>query len=536
MSTAVSVDDEWRMFLNSQSTGLDLSSRVLMNSQWMEPNRVIEATVSAVAKDVVDANAKPKIKITPKKMSSGSVLRVSEEPTSVLNSEYPVLSNSTKTKQSIVRKPTIPISTSVHKHIAHNGSGVGLDDDDDNTEKSGSDGSSEDDDDEDDTETETNSEHESESDENTKRTSSQKTGLGVGTAVIEQDNEVDEEQSMVSNTLYISTKTKVLFLNQTMDLSSLFWSIPITEYWRPVECVVKKQMKIVSNTPEEYQELVEKLKDVPYYTEHVIKQIDNPNARRIKFKDERKITIGVSKKDIMNYRCKVKNAFYNCFAIIIRFKYQNAFKEIHVKVFNTGKLEIPGVLNKEILDIVSKKIIDVLQPFVPLPLGYVEETQEENVLINSNFNCGYYINREELFNILRAEPYGIETSYDPCIYPGIKCKFYFNNEIGLDRIRQTGNFASEERNMKKQQLLDSKKYTEVSFMIFRTGSCLIVGNCPENTLVFVFEFIRDILLEQREHICVKHDDVPMKGKKPKQRKKNVSITTNYYTKIINANV
>ena len=42
--------------------------------------------------------------------------------------------------------------------------------------------------------------------------------------------------------------------------------------------------------------------------ENIIKQINNPTARRIKYKDERKITIGMSKKDIMNCRGKVKNA------------------------------------------------------------------------------------------------------------------------------------------------------------------------------------------------------------------------------------
>ena len=34
-----------------------------------------------------------------------------------------------------------------------------------------------------------------------------------------------------------------------------------------------------------------------------------------------------------------------CFAIILRFYQGGEFKEIHVKVFNTGKLEIPGLLN-----------------------------------------------------------------------------------------------------------------------------------------------------------------------------------------------
>lgn len=352
---------------------------------------------------------------------------------------------------------------------------------------------------------------------------------------LDLDDELDENMP-VCDDLYISTKTKVLFLNQEIDINEVFWNIPVTEYWRPVECVVKKQMKIVSKTPEEYQELVERLKTISYYTENVIKQINNPSARRIKFKDERKITIGISKKDIMNCRSKVKNAFYNCFAMILRFKYQSVFREIHVKVFNTGKLEIPGILNAEILQIVSKMILDVLQPHIRSPLCFVENKQDENVLINSNFNCGFYINREKLFGILRSEKYGIEASYDPCIYPGIKCKYYFNNDAGYDKTKQTGNIVAEDRGMKKSELSENKKYTEVSFMIFRTGSCLIVGNCSEATLKFIFEFIKDILVSEYSQICVANEDVAIKGKKTKLRKKNISISNNYYSTIVNANV
>ena len=72
-----------------------------------------------------------------------------------------------------------------------------------------------------------------------------------------------------------------------------------------------------------------------------------------KYKDERKITIGMSKKDIMNCRGKVKNAFYNCFAIIMRFKFEGNFREIHIKVFNTGKLGSYGDLIVDDIDKIS---------------------------------------------------------------------------------------------------------------------------------------------------------------------------------------
>jgi hypothetical protein len=346
-------------------------------------------------------------------------------------------------------------------------------------------------------------------------------------------SEILSEKSSIPicDDLYISTKTKVLFLNQEIDIHKVFWEIPIIEYWKPMTGVVKKQMKIVSKDENEYLEYRKKLENIYYYTENVIKQINNPAARRIKFKDERKITIGISKKDIMNCRGKVKNAFYNCFAMIMRFEYEGGFREIHVKIFNTGKLEIPGILNSTILDIVKKMIIEYLQPHLSTTIDFIENDTQDNVLINSNFNCGYYINRDKLYAILRSDKYGIETSYDPCSYPGVKCKFYFNHEIGYDSEKQNGKIISEDRNMKMSELIENKKYTEVSFMIFRTGSCLIVGNCSEQVLTFIFEFIKNILHVEYANIFVNNDEPVVKNKKIKLRKKNINISQSFYNSI-----
>lgn len=346
----------------------------------------------------------------------------------------------------------------------------------------------------------------------------------TGEIVGPQKNIVNEGVAPLCDDLYISTKTKVLFLNQKIDIHQIFWKIPVLPYCEAKSGVIKKQMKIVSKTQEEYEEYTKRLVSIPYYTENIIKQIDNPTARRMKFKDERKITVGISKKDIMNCRGKVKNAFYNCFAIIVRFLYEKTFREIHVKIFNTGKLEIPGILNAEFLVIIKEKIIEYLQPHIETHLDYIENSNNDNVLINSNFNCGYYIQRERLHIILRSDKYRIESAYDPCSYPGVKCKFYFNNELGFDSLLQNGQIIEEDRNMKMSELGDNKKYTEVSFMIFRTGSCLIVGNCSEPILKFIFEFIKKILKDEYSTISVDNDKQLVKVKKPKLRKKTIYTT------------
>jgi hypothetical protein len=203
-------------------------------------------------------------------------------------------------------------------------------------------------------------------------------------------------------------------------------------------------------------------------------------------------------------------------------KVEHIFKEFHVKVFNTGKLEIPGIQNDAVFQKLLDLVIETLQPNLDEKLYYKENTCE-TVLINSNFNCGFYINREILYDILRYK-YNIQAIYDPCSYPGIQCKFYFNPDVNLQNGCQISN-----ENMELY-----KNVKQVSFMIFRTGSVLIVGKCDENILMLIYDFLKKIFTADYTKICQKNSNIDFnelnkskleKDKKKKIRRKNILITS-----------
>jgi len=317
----------------------------------------------------------------------------------------------------------------------------------------------------------------------------------------------------IASKIYISTKSKIAYLNQHIDLKALFWGIKIIPYSTPKNGIIKKQMKFNSLTQEELNIIQHNLQYENYYDQQIITSINNPTGR-IKFKDIRKISVGISKKDIMSYRCKEKSAFYNCFVMIMRIKIDDMFKEFHIKVFNTGKIEIPGVQNEVIFQEVLNTIITTMQPFVEEPLNYNQKC--DTVLINSNFNCGFYINREVLFELLKFK-YNIQCIYDPCSYPGIQCKFYYNCDLNT----QSGTQISEE-NKKKY-----KNIVVVSFMIFRTGSILIVGMCDENVLHTIYEFLKKLLIQEFNQInqkIITAENTPIKDKKKKIRRKSIFVS------------
>lgn len=331
---------------------------------------------------------------------------------------------------------------------------------------------------------------------------------------------LNEGYSKKCTPLYISTKTKISYLTHPIDLQDVFWKIPVIRYHFQNEGIVKKQMKFNSCCEKDLQNISkhieEEKKALNHIDEHVITHIVNPDGR-IKFKDVRKISIGLCKKDVISYRCKKKSAFYNCFVIILRLMFEGSFKEFHVKVFNTGKLEIPGIQNDAVVDNILDLMTKIIRPFVVTeqPLTY-QKGKCETVLINSNFNCGYLINRDKLFDVIKYK-YKINCSYDPCSYPGIQSEFFYDKNLLIQTGRQPVDY-------------EKKAVTKMSFMIFRTGSVLIVGKSTEEILMIIYDFVKNMLETEFTQISdtqviSSEDHIKDTIKKQRAKKRKIILTT-----------
>jgi hypothetical protein len=332
--------------------------------------------------------------------------------------------------------------------------------------------------------------------------------------------------------IYISTTTKIAHLDREIDIKKVFWEIPVIRYVDPVEGVIKKQIKFSTTDRADYAEVMARIANERYCDNQEIEHIDNPEGR-IKFKDQRKISVGISKKDILCYRSKKKRAFFNCFVMIIRIlscdengaaadinqgscvSHLPEFKEMHVKIFNTGKLEIPGIQNIQTLNYVLEVVTRILRPAVSPDLSYLQG-ECDTVLINSNFNCGFYIDRDKLHEILKYK-YRINSNYDSCSYPGIQSKFYYVYGRAVQNGQQPHYTKTETK----------PEFCEISFMIFRTGSVLIVGKCSEEILYVIYNFLKALLEEEYDQIVNRdHDEcdnnlLPSSGSLKKQQNSKI---------------
>lgn len=297
--------------------------------------------------------------------------------------------------------------------------------------------------------------------------------------------------------LNISTTTKITYLNKRFDLKNDFWKINVIDYYTQEEGVIKKQMKYVIDTDEEQEYFDKMVKSQELYTELMdLRKKNIIGTDKKTGKGVYKISVGIRSNDLITKKTKKSQAFFNCFVLIIRMKCcAESFSEIHMKIFNTGKIEIPGMKDNGTF----YRVLDIFKNIYKRDIGEdvsLKQSEVETILINSNFNCGFYINREKLYTLLKTK-YNLNCSYDPCTYPGIQNVFYFDNSKDIDFNGIISNSNIDESVTKKKKH-GNKNY--VSFMVFRTGSILIVGKCNETILYKIYDFIRTLLINEFELI------------------------------------
>jgi hypothetical protein len=361
--------------------------------------------------------------------------------------------------------------------------------------------------------------------------------------------------------LHFSTRTQSMRVNCSLDIEHIFWNLPVIDYWKPEEGIVKKEMKQIIESKEAYEQYEQRkarlFEENPkiLFREKVSKHIDNPHARKKKFKDVRKVSIGVIKRDIINAKKRDKNAFSNCFVLYLRFFHEGAYCENHVKVFNTGEMEIPGVHDYYVLETKIQSLLRrfftpliLSSPIKKLPASEMEtqnintnidpqppkelhfemnsHLESKNVLINSDFNCGFYLDRKKVCQVVKGEKYGLDA-FIVGDYPGVKCKFYFKNHLPFDYAQQNGKLDVEDHTLSMKALSKSPKYTIVTFTLFRTGTCLISGSCSEKMIWFVFHFVCRLLREEYLVIRSCYEDPVVKNKNHKLRKRIIKISKDY---------
>ena len=220
-------------------------------------------------------------------------------------------------------------------------------------------------------------------------------------------------------------------------------------------------------------------------------------------------------------------------------------KSINLKIFNNGKIQMTGVISKEHSLLAVDSIKNLLNSNKEL---YISESDKEiditdfkTVLINSDYDCGFEIQRENLLLIL-INIYGLSVNYEPENYPGVKVAFFWN-DIYSDNV--TGLCKCDKKCIGKGTGKSVNECKKITIAIFQSGKIIITGGNDLTQIKFVYEFINQILNDhlfeiKKKHLINYHPEIKV-NQNTRQRvryiyiqKKNI-VNIDYYNSLIESN-
>ena len=119
------------------------------------------------------------------------------------------------------------------------------------------------------------------------------------------------------------------------------------------------------------------------------------------------------------------------------------------------------------------------------------------VLINSDYFVGFEIKRDNLHKIL-VNNYNIYSSYEPCIYPGVNSKFYWNKDY--KDLPFTGKCYCNNFCNGKGCGEGDGNCKKITISVFQSGSVIITGGRSMDQIVDSYNFINKVFNENYNEI------------------------------------
>ena len=180
-----------------------------------------------------------------------------------------------------------------------------------------------------------------------------------------------------------------------------------------------------------------------------------------------------------------KKCFYNQLTVVVNVMNKN----VNVKIFKNGKIQITGIKTEENGIATAKYVSSIIDNSNGIK-------DYRTVLINSDFNIGFPIKRKALYNLL-VKTYNMFVSFEPCIYPGVNAKYFWNKQ---NTKEDEGVCLCTKRCTGKGQGNGNGDCKRVTMSTFQSGTIIITGANSIEQLHNVHTFILKIFEEHKEKI------------------------------------
>jgi hypothetical protein len=218
---------------------------------------------------------------------------------------------------------------------------------------------------------------------------------------------------------------------------------------------------------------------------------------KIEHKDR---VLGESYRDALTKRKISDKCFFNQATLVVRRinPANGEWKEVNLKLFANGGVQITGIVSKEFAQDVLAWAIEQISA---LPGGtFIDPPAISKFavqLINSDFKVGAMLNRDKLHELLTRR-YGLLSMLESTIYQGVNTKYYYN-KVTKDKSRPGQCLCT--AFCKGQGTGDGEgECKRVTMSFFQTGNIIITGARDMDQIHEAYQFVNKFLDQHANEI------------------------------------
>jgi TATA-box binding protein (TBP) (component of TFIID and TFIIIB) len=199
---------------------------------------------------------------------------------------------------------------------------------------------------------------------------------------------------------------------------------------------------------------------------------------------------GACYKDLFTNRKATPKSFFNQSTIVLRRPTPSGWKELNMKIFGNGGIQMTGVTSKEFAVEGVEWLLTQIKRLAESP--FADTTKEAAVtkvdvsLINTDYSLNKDIQQDNLHKIL-MEKYNLFSMLEKTIYQGVNTKFFYNTNNSGSGICKCKGFC------KGQGLGNGEgECKRITMSIFRTGKIIITGARTMDQIEAAYVFLNNV--------------------------------------------
>ena len=210
--------------------------------------------------------------------------------------------------------------------------------------------------------------------------------------------------------------------------------------------------------------------------------------------------VGASARDLLTKKKAAKKTFFNQSTLVVRKRRlddNNQFKEVNIKLFANGGIQMTGITGLEFARITLEWLLPILKT---LPTRISEQElfikQLKIQLINSDYHVNGNILRDNLHQIM-SQRYCLFSSLEKLIHQGVNIKYYYNTSRTVGRP----GICNCEKPCQGQGEGDAPgQCKKITILAFQTGDIIVTGARKHEQLDEAYEFMNQILLRHSKEV------------------------------------